>query len=274
MRTPQTERAIFAVPLMVATDARAFGRVTSHRASVQLRPLGRVSERCIQISDSRDRAGWPGERFPGEYDDFATNPHAAVSSQLRIPSLTPSHTHSPSARSCDWSARLSGSAAMRFAHRERFRIPRESAPLFSWWSRARDPALQLNSRGLCHYRPASDSGRTRSSPPLARAAWARSTKPATLAWIASSQSRRTWARSASASSAKRGAIAKLNHPHICSLYDVGPDYLVMEYVEGKPLQGPLPVSEALRLAEQVLDAMEAAVNVPSGISRCVRYFRR
>ena len=54
------------------------------------------------------------------------------------------------------------------------------------------------------------------------------------------------------------AIAKLNHPHICSLYHVGPDYLVMEYVEGKPLQGPLPVSEALRLAKQVLDAMEAA----------------
>ena len=54
------------------------------------------------------------------------------------------------------------------------------------------------------------------------------------------------------------AIAKLNHPHICSLYDVGPDYLVMEYVEGKPLQGPLPVDEALRLAKQILDAMEAA----------------
>ena len=54
------------------------------------------------------------------------------------------------------------------------------------------------------------------------------------------------------------AIAKLNHPHICSLYDVGPDYLVMEYVEGKPLQGPLPVAEALRLAKQILDAMEAA----------------
>ena len=28
------------------------------------------------------------------------------------------------------------------------------------------------------------------------------------------------------------AIAALNHPHVCSLYDVGPDYLVMEYVEG------------------------------------------
>ena len=31
---------------------------------------------------------------------------------------------------------------------------------------------------------------------------------------------------------------RLNHPHICSLYDVGPDYLVMEYIEGKPLGGP------------------------------------
>ena len=40
------------------------------------------------------------------------------------------------------------------------------------------------------------------------------------------------------------AIAALNHPHICTLYDVGPDYLVMEYVEGKPLHGPLPVPEA------------------------------
>jgi serine/threonine protein kinase len=30
------------------------------------------------------------------------------------------------------------------------------------------------------------------------------------------------------------AVAALNHPHICTLYDLGPDYLVMEYVEGKP----------------------------------------
>ena len=31
------------------------------------------------------------------------------------------------------------------------------------------------------------------------------------------------------------AIAALNHPHICQIYDIGPDYLVMEYVEGQPL---------------------------------------
>src|SRR5271170_3324338 len=30
------------------------------------------------------------------------------------------------------------------------------------------------------------------------------------------------------------AIAALNHPHICTLYDVGPDYLVMEYGKGIP----------------------------------------
>jgi len=54
------------------------------------------------------------------------------------------------------------------------------------------------------------------------------------------------------------AIAALNHPHICQIYDVGPDYLVMEYVEGQPLKGPVPVSEALDLAAQILDALDAA----------------
>ncbi|HKE22746.1 MAG TPA: protein kinase [Bryobacteraceae bacterium] len=54
------------------------------------------------------------------------------------------------------------------------------------------------------------------------------------------------------------AIAALNHPHICSLYDVGPEYLVMEYVEGQPLRGPVALPEALRLAEQILDALDVA----------------
>src|SRR5579863_2900599 len=54
------------------------------------------------------------------------------------------------------------------------------------------------------------------------------------------------------------AIAALNHPHICSLYDVGPDYLVMEYVEGKPLKGPVPLNEALALALQIAGALEEA----------------
>ena len=54
------------------------------------------------------------------------------------------------------------------------------------------------------------------------------------------------------------AIAAVNHPHVCSLYDVGPDYLVMEYVEGACLQGPVPPAQALELADQILDALDAA----------------
>jgi eukaryotic-like serine/threonine-protein kinase len=54
------------------------------------------------------------------------------------------------------------------------------------------------------------------------------------------------------------AIAALNHPHICILHDVGPDYLVMEYLEGTPLSGPLPVDEALRVAAEVVDALDMA----------------
>ena len=45
------------------------------------------------------------------------------------------------------------------------------------------------------------------------------------------------------------AIAAVNHHHVCSLYDVGPDYLVMEYVEGEWLHGPVPVARALELAD-------------------------
>ena len=54
------------------------------------------------------------------------------------------------------------------------------------------------------------------------------------------------------------SIAALNHPHICQIYDIGPDYLVLEYVEGKPLKGPLPAEEALRLAIQMASALEEA----------------
>jgi len=54
------------------------------------------------------------------------------------------------------------------------------------------------------------------------------------------------------------AVAALNHPNVCTLYDVGPNYLVMEFVEGESPKGPLPVEEALRIAHQVTDALEAA----------------
>jgi len=54
------------------------------------------------------------------------------------------------------------------------------------------------------------------------------------------------------------AVAALNHPHICTLYDVGPNYLVMEYVEGAPLKGPLPLEKAVEYAAEILDALDAA----------------
>jgi Tol biopolymer transport system component len=59
------------------------------------------------------------------------------------------------------------------------------------------------------------------------------------------------------------AIAALNHPHICTLHDVGPNYLVMELVEGPSLadraqQGRIPHDEAMRIAMQIADALDAA----------------
>lgn len=51
------------------------------------------------------------------------------------------------------------------------------------------------------------------------------------------------------------AIAALNHPHICTLHDIGPDYLVMEFIEGSEIKGPLPVDEAVHLAIQIAEAM-------------------
>jgi eukaryotic-like serine/threonine-protein kinase len=54
------------------------------------------------------------------------------------------------------------------------------------------------------------------------------------------------------------AIAAVNHPNICHIYDVGPNYLVMEHLEGRTLSGPLPLEEALRIAVQIAGALEAA----------------
>ena len=54
------------------------------------------------------------------------------------------------------------------------------------------------------------------------------------------------------------AVAALNHPNICQLYDVGPDYLVMEFVEGESPRGPLPHRDAIPVIGQFIDAIEAA----------------
>ena len=58
-------------------------------------------------------------------------------------------------------------------------------------------------------------------------------------------------------------IASLNHPAICQLYDVGPDYLVMEYLEGETLaarlaKGALPLDQALAVGIQIADALDTA----------------
>src|ERR1700689_3936687 len=54
------------------------------------------------------------------------------------------------------------------------------------------------------------------------------------------------------------ATAALNHSNICTLFDVGPNYLEMELIEGTPLKGPLPGDQALKYAEQICDAIDAA----------------
>ena len=63
------------------------------------------------------------------------------------------------------------------------------------------------------------------------------------------------------------AVSSLNHPHICTLYDVGRhegiDFLVMEHIEGETLatrlaRGPLPLEQALKLASEVADALDKA----------------
>ena len=58
------------------------------------------------------------------------------------------------------------------------------------------------------------------------------------------------------------AVSALSHPHICTLLDLGEDdgtrFLVMEYIEGHTLAGPLPTREALRYALQIADALAVA----------------
>src|SRR6266513_3142527 len=59
------------------------------------------------------------------------------------------------------------------------------------------------------------------------------------------------------------AVAALNHPHICTLYDVGANYLVMELVEGETLaarlkKGKLPLELVLRYGAEIADAVAAA----------------
>ncbi len=54
------------------------------------------------------------------------------------------------------------------------------------------------------------------------------------------------------------AIAALNHPNICQIYDIGPNYIVMELVEGEAPKGPMDLDDALAIANQIADALQEA----------------
>ena len=64
------------------------------------------------------------------------------------------------------------------------------------------------------------------------------------------------------------AIASLNHTNVCHLYDVGPNYLVMEFVEGEPLKGPLPLETAIEYAGQILEALgDGLATIPAMVEK-------
>src|SRR5947199_2437926 len=59
------------------------------------------------------------------------------------------------------------------------------------------------------------------------------------------------------------AISQLSHPHICTLFDVGDNYLVMELLEGETLadrlsRGALPLAEAMQIGIEIADALDRA----------------
>ena len=62
--------------------------------------------------------------------------------------------------------------------------------------------------------------------------------------------------------AEARAISAVNHPNICALYDMGTHegrgYMVLEYVAGRTLHGPLPAEQALRIAVEIASALDAA----------------
>ncbi len=67
------------------------------------------------------------------------------------------------------------------------------------------------------------------------------------------------------------AVAALNHPNICTLHDVGPNYLVMELVEGETLsarikQGAIPLEESLNVAKQIAERWKPLMKKASSIA--------
>ncbi len=106
-----------------------------------------------------------------------------------------------------------------------------------------------------------------------RAAWAKFIAHVTLAWIAPSPSKCCSEHRADTSDARQRferearAVSALNHPNICTLFDVGSqdgtEYIVMEYLEGETLaarlaKGAMPSEQALKIAIEIADALDKA----------------
>ena len=94
-------------------------------------------------------------------------------------------------------------------------------------------------------------------------AWARFSAPPIRAWAVRSQSRSARKHSAAASRQESRSIAAISHPNVCTLHDVGPNYLVMELVEGETLsarlkRGKLTLDETLRFGAQIAEALAVA----------------
>src|SRR5665213_3804826 len=122
-----------------------------------------------------------------------------------------------------------------------------------------------------------------------RAEWATSTRLVTRALIVIVAIKVSKTEFSERFEREARAVAALNHPNICTLHDVGANYLVMELIEGTPVvsqtkPGPLPLDQALRYAAQICDALAAAhrkgithrdlkpANILVTAVRCVRTF--
>ena len=131
---------------------------------------------------------------------------------------------------------------------------------------ARDPK-RAGTAGGCEPSPNAHAAlvwvRTASKASSAKAEWAKFFGRWTRDWAALSPSRPLTSGFSARFEREARAIASLNHPNICTLYDVGPNYLVMELVEGETIaarlkSGPLPVNTALLYASQIAAALVEA----------------
>ncbi len=110
----------------------------------------------------------------------------------------------------------------------------------------------------CRFYPEQSSVHMSLSTRSGREEWARSIARATHVWGGMSRSNFRSAQFTERFECEARSIAALNHPNICHLCDVGPNYLVMELIEGEALKGPVRLDTALDYARQIADALDAA----------------